>query len=183
MCKRGDIVYSIEPNRKQLRRKYGKDAERIAAAVENLTTEEIAAIASKLSLRENVEISGCSLSDQELSLLTDTAGFMGVVSHGIAVEVATVITPDLADEGLARELVHRIQFMRRSAGFDISDYIETCYSGGEAIQRVMTNYASYIQQETLSRTLSQDNPSDGAFVESHKIEGQEVTLAVKKLSC
>jgi isoleucyl-tRNA synthetase len=92
------------------------------------------------------------------------------------------ITPELADEGLARELVHRLQMMRKQAGFDIADYIETYYQGGDAIKRAMKKFDSYIKQETLSRTLAETNPPEGAFVKSHMLEGNEVTLAVKRTS-
>ncbi len=182
VCKRGEISYRIEPNRKQLRRRFGKDAERIAAEIENLAPDAVEAVASKLRRREEVEVRGRMLSEQELSLVTSTPGYVGVVSHGIAVEVATEITPELADEGMARELVHRLQFMRRSAGFDIADYIETYYAGESEVERVISSFAAYIGQETLSRSLSAGSPPEGAYVETHKIEGNEVTLAVRKVA-
>ncbi|TET74122.1 MAG: isoleucine--tRNA ligase, partial [Dehalococcoidia bacterium] len=100
----------------------------------------------------------------------------------VEVELDTNIDQKLADEGLARELVHRLQTMRKQAGFDIADYIETYYQGGESIQRVMKEFASYIRQETLSQTLTQGSPPDGAFAKSHTIDGDEVVLAVKRVS-
>jgi len=105
-----------------------------------------------------------------------------VEEGGLAVMIDSDISPELADEGLAREIVHRLQFMRRSAGFDIADYIETYYQGGDSIQRVMREFASYIRQETLSQTLTQGSPPDGAFAKSHTIDGDEVVLAVKRVS-
>ena len=97
-------------------------------------------------------------------------------------ELDTHIDQKLADEGMARELVHRLQTMRKQAGFDIADYIETYYQGGESIQRVMKKRASYIKQETLSQRLTQGSPPDGAFAKSHTIDGDEVVLAVKRVS-
>ncbi|MEE8469749.1 MAG: DUF5915 domain-containing protein, partial [Dehalococcoidia bacterium] len=105
-----------------------------------------------------------------------------VEEGGLVVMIDSDITPELADEGLARELVHRLQFMRRSAGFDIADHIETYYSGGTSIQRVVKEFASYIRQETLSRTLSEGSAPDGSYVKNHTIDGNEVMLAVKRLS-
>ncbi len=99
---------------------------------------------------------------------------------GLVVMIDSDITPDLADEGLARDLVHRLQTMRRNAGFDIADYIETVYQGGASIQRVMEGFASYIKQETLSLVLAEGSPPDGAFVKNHIIDGNEVMLAVKR---
>ena len=76
--------------------------------------------------------------------------------------VDTSITPDLAEEGLARELVHRIQNLRRAANFEITDRINTYYRGPEKVARIMKGFADYIQQETLSAALVDGEPVDGA---------------------
>ncbi|MGB2800606.1 MAG: isoleucine--tRNA ligase, partial [Dehalococcoidia bacterium] len=98
-------------------------------------------------------------------------------SYWVAID--TNITPELADEGMAREIVHRLQTMRKKAGFDIADYIMTYYQGGEALKRVVSGFAPYIKQETLSRDLSEGIPPD-AYHETHKIAGEEIVLGVRK---
>ncbi|MCK4722864.1 MAG: class I tRNA ligase family protein, partial [Dehalococcoidia bacterium] len=98
-------------------------------------------------------------------------------SYWVAID--TNITPKLADEGIAREIVHRLQTMRKKAGFDIADYIITYYQGGEALKRVISGFAPYIKQETLSRDLSEGIPLD-AYQETHKIAGEEIVLGVRK---
>jgi isoleucyl-tRNA synthetase len=103
------------------------------------------------------------------------------VVEGLAVKIDTNITPDLAKEGLRQELVHRIQTLRKQAGFDIADYIETYYEGGPLVQRVMQEHAEYIKRETLSRRLVEGKPPEGAFSKSQVIEGEKVNLAVKRL--
>jgi isoleucyl-tRNA synthetase len=100
---------------------------------------------------------------------------------GYTVAVPTEISSELAEEGLAREIVHRLQTMRRSAGFDIADYIATYYQGEAYIRRVMENFADYIKQETLSRQLIEGVPEEGAFTERYKLSGYEILLGVKKL--
>ena len=76
--------------------------------------------------------------------------------------------------------MHRLQTMRRSAGFDIADYIVTYYQGGPSIQRVISEFADYIRQETLSRELVDSSPPDEAYVERHKVDGESVVLGVKR---
>jgi isoleucyl-tRNA synthetase len=98
-----------------------------------------------------------------------------------AVAVPTEVPPELLAEGMAREIVHRLQTMRRSAGFDIADHIVTYYQGDDYIRRVMTDFADYIKQETLSRELYEGILQQGVFTDSHKLAGHEVSLAVKKL--
>ena len=99
----------------------------------------------------------------------------------VSVAIPTEIPPELQLEGMAREIVHRLQIMRRSAGFDIADYINICYQGDGYIRQVMTDFADYIKQETLSRQLIEDVPQEGAYTESHKLGGHEIVLGVKRL--
>jgi len=83
---------------------------------------------------------------------------------------------------MAREIVRRLQMMRRSAGFEIADHINTYYQGDEYIKSVVTDSADYIKQETLSEQLVDGAPEEGAYTESFKLEGHELLVGVKKLS-
>ena len=100
----------------------------------------------------------------------------------VMVMLDTDITPELAAEGMAREIVRRLQMMRRSAGFEIADHIATYYQGDEYIKSVVTDSADYIKQETLSEQLVDGAPEEGAYTESFKLEGHELSVGVKKLS-
>jgi len=102
-------------------------------------------------------------------------------SLGISGYVDTEISPELAAEGLAREIVHRLQMMRRSAGFDIADYITTCYQGDDYTRQVMADFGDYIKQETLSRELVERVPEESSYTESYKLGGHEILLGVKRL--
>ncbi len=103
------------------------------------------------------------------------------VEPGCLVAIDTRVSPELADEGLARELAHRIQGLRRNANFELTDRIATYYEGPEEIARVMGSHADYISQETLSDQLIAGSLVDAEGSETQKIEGMEVTLAVKRL--
>ena len=107
-------------------------------------------------------------------------GYSVAEEGGYAVAIDTEITPELADEGMARELVHRLQTMRKKADFDIADYIVTYYQSGETIKRVIAGFAPYIKQETLSRDLTEGVPEKEAYTESHRIDGEEVVLGVRR---
>ncbi len=121
------------------------------------------------------------LPPDKLEEVVDKPGWSVAMEASYGVAIDTKITPELADEGKARELVHRLQTMRKRADFDIADYIVTYYQGGEAIKRVITGFATYIRQETLSRDLVEGVPEKEAYTESHRIDGDEVVLGVKKL--
>jgi len=94
----------------------------------------------------------------------------------------TEISPELQAEGMAREIVHRLQTMRRSAGFDIADHIDTYYQGDDYTREVMENkeLVDYIKQETLSRQLIEGVPKQGVFTENYKLSGYNILLGVKK---
>lgn len=111
-----------------------------------------------------------------------TVGHYSVaLDAGYLVAVDSTLTPELVDEGLARELAHRIQNLRRDAKFELTDRIITYYQGPSEIDRVMYDHAEYISQETLSEKLVAGAPEDGAKAETQKVEGMEVTLGVRKI--
>ncbi|MCL2707046.1 MAG: isoleucine--tRNA ligase [Dehalococcoidia bacterium] len=98
----------------------------------------------------------------------------------LGVGVDTNITTDLAKEGLSREIVHRLQTMRKNAGFEIADYIAIYFQGGDYVQSVMQEYADYIRHETLSHDIKCETPPDGIAREEHKLGEHIIVLGVQK---
>ena len=92
------------------------------------------------------------------------------------------LTPELVGEGVSREIVRRLQNMRRAAGFDVTDHISTYYQTGEQVKQIMTDFADYIEQETLSSELLNVPPPENAYGERHRISGDEILLAIKKVA-
>jgi isoleucyl-tRNA synthetase len=109
-------------------------------------------------------------------------GYSAALEAGYMVAVDATITPELADEGMARELAHRIQNLRKGARFEITDHIVTYYQGPDDVARVMSGHGDYIKQETLSDALLPEPPADEAHAETAKVEGMEVTLGVRRVS-
>ena len=114
---------------------------------------------------------------EELNMPQFCVGTEGEVSVAIPKD----ISPELAEEGLAREIVHRLQTMRKTAGFEIADYIVTYYQGDDYVRQVMTNYADYVKLETLSRSLIEGKPEEGVATETFKLADHAVVLGVKKV--
>ena len=107
-------------------------------------------------------------------------GYITLAEGETAVAICTEISPELAGEGMAREIVHRLQTMRKSAGFEIADYISTYYEGDDYIQQVIGGFSAYIRQETLSRQLVSGVPQQGTYAENFKLSGHAMRLGVKK---
>ena len=125
-----------------------------------------------------------NVKDMELVYSTaelDKPGYVSDSELSSTAAVPTDIPPELAAEGMAREIVHRLQTMRRSAGFDIADHIATYYQGETYVRQVVEDFADYIKQETLSRQLVEGVPEEGLFTESYKLGGYDILLGVAKL--
>jgi len=131
-------------------------------------------------LLEELNVKGLRIvsSERELRGQPDIV-FTTEGGYTVAVEIKA--SPELLAEGLAREIVHRLQTMRRSAGFDIADRIVTYYQGGAYVSRVMEDFADYIKRETLSRELVDGVPPEGAFTEGHRLDDHDILLAVRRL--
>jgi len=122
------------------------------------------------------------LEPEEINVqVEDKERFSAAVEGDYVVAVDTEVPEELQREGLAREVVHRLQTMRRSAGFDVADHIETYIKGGEEITEAVDAFDAYIRQETLSDKLVKGDAPDQAYVESHKLGGTEVVMGVEKV--
>jgi isoleucyl-tRNA synthetase len=130
-------------------------------------------------LLEELNVKGLEFAESVEEL--EKKGYVVVTEGSHSVAISKDIPAELLAEGVAREIVRRLQTMRRSAGFDIADHIVTCYRGDDYIKRVMSDFADYIKQETLSKELVEGAPGMGAFTESHSLSGHEITLGVRRL--
>ncbi len=118
---------------------------------------------------------------EQTDAIVQIGSYWASLEGGYMVALDTTITPDLAEEGLARELVHRIQNLRRAAGFEITDRILTYYEGPDSVSVVMEKFSNYIRQETLSDGLTEGEPAEGAHTEKQKLDGTELTLGVRRV--
>lgn len=133
-------------------------------------------------VRLEVDSAEVELTQEDLNVVTSSKeGYSVSEEAGYAVAVSTVLTPGLIQEGVARDLVRNIQEMRKTAGFDISDRIELkVIDPPDEIANVLDVFGDYISQETLSVSLSvADDPADG-FVDSVRLSGMEVKVAISK---
>jgi isoleucyl-tRNA synthetase len=106
------------------------------------------------------------------------AGCVLAEDAGYMVAVVTEITEELRQEGLVRELVRRIQTMRKEADFRIEDSIATYYQASPALDAVIQSWKEYIQQETLSKRLVSGAAPTGAFAQTHDLDGEGIKVAI-----
>ncbi len=172
------VRYDVKPNLPVLGRKYGAGVAEIRAGLAAL---------SPLGVAESVRrgwviiIGAHELTAEDILLQAqDVDGYAAVADGGFVVAVATTITPALADEGLAREVVRRIQDMRREAGFELSDRITTWFSGDADLRRVMASQGDYVRAETLATEMVNGEAPPDAHGATFDLEGIGVSLAVRR---
>jgi len=131
---------------------------------------------------EEVNVKELEIVGEDWKLVLPRMKSWPLVSEGdLTVMLDTDIPPELAAEGMAREIVRRLQTMRRSAGFDIADHITTYYQGETYLSQVIADFAEYIKQETLSEQLVEGAPEEGTFTQSLKLGDLDLLLGVKRL--
>ena len=127
------------------------------------------------------------LNVKRMEFVKDESELVGKAGYSLAVEgdhvvaLSTDVPHELIEEGLAREVVHRLQTMRRNAGFDIADYIITRYQAEPPLLQAIQNQSDYIKQETLSLQLICQAPQEGDYTEKHRIDGHHIMLAVRRV--
>jgi isoleucyl-tRNA synthetase len=172
------VHFQVKPNLPVLGRKHGSG---VAVIRQGLATMPPAAVAEIVRRGQTLSVEGYELEAEDILLESkDRDGYSTASDAGYVVAIATTITPELADEGLAREIVRRIQDMRREAGFDLSDRITTWYSGVADLSRVMKSHGRYIAGETLSTELVAGEPPPEAWRAEHDLEGARVVLGVRR---
>jgi isoleucyl-tRNA synthetase len=177
------VNYRVLPDNKLLGPKFGALFPRVRAALAALEPAAVAAqVQSGQPLSFTVDGQTVELSPSEVLVQTmPVEGLAVMTDKGVSVAVDGTITPELKAEGLAREIVRRIQDMRKKAGFNIEDRIVTYYqtqSSSPSLSEVFTKWASYLCSETLTVALNAAVPPEGAYVEEQQVEGETVTLGV-----
>ena len=174
-------AFRIRPNLPLLGPKYGARMSAVTAALEAVDPSVVAA---EVRSGKPVTVGGFTLEPEELLVGIEELPGLAVATEAtseLMVAVDTRLTPELEEEGVARELVHRIQNVRRNAGLEIDDRITTYLSGaGEQMRAVIARHEEYIQGETLSVELVLEQPPQGVYVEEQEVEGNSLKMGVRR---
>ena len=174
--------YSFKPQMKTLGPKYGKLLNAIRTA---LTEVDGNATMDKLnesgSFKLNVEGQAIELSkDDVLIEMTQKEGFVASSDKGITVVLDTNLTPELIEEGFVREVISKVQTMRKDAGFEVMDKINLYVSGNDKIADIVNKNAAQVKTVVLAQDIITGKTA--GFEKEWDINGEKVTLAVEKLA-
>ncbi|MFN3967573.1 isoleucine--tRNA ligase [Flavobacterium sp.] len=168
----GVLVKQIKPNFKTLGPRFGKDMGLISKEIQSFTPEQINELDAKGEL--TLVISGksiiLSLEDVEISS-QDIPGWLVANANGITVALDITLTEELKNEGIARELVNRIQNLRKDSGFEVTDKIKVHLQHNEILAKAIQENENYIKSETLTETLVLENEvPNGTEIEFDEIK-------------
>ena len=178
----GLITKRIKPNFKTLGPKYGKYMKQIAALTAAFTQEQIAAVESapETTLDLGGERITVTAADFEITS-EDMPGWLVTSEGKFTVALDITVTDDLRREGVARELINRIQNIRKDSGFEVTDRIRVEIEAKEAVVGAVAAYADYIGQQTLARDVRTAALPEGEFVVESEIDEEPLKIAVTKL--
>ncbi len=150
----GILVKQIKPNFKTLGPRFGKDMKLIANKIQGFDQKSIKILeqTGSFDVEINDKIITLGTDDVEISS-QDIEGWLVANSGPLTVALDVTITPELKKEGIARELVNRIQNMRKDSGLEVTDKIEIVFQENKTIQEAVTTNETYIKNETLTETI------------------------------
>ena len=182
----GDVskltTYSFKPQLKTLGRRFGKN---INAVREILASLDGQAAMAELNEKGNLTITvdGNEEALEKDDLLIEAAQMEGYISdsdHGITVVLDTNLTPELLEEGFVREVISKVQTMRKDAGFEVMDHIRVSMQDNDKVKEIVQKNEAQIKSEVMADEITYDKAA--GFTKEWSINGEKVTLGVEKLS-
>lgn len=172
---------SAEPQFKKLGPKFGKQVNAVANAIKAMSSDQIATLerAGTVSLPGSNSTFEISIEDVKIQA-QGQEGLVVSLEGQLPVALDTNLTADLLNEGFARELVNRIQNLRKEAGYAVVDRIQVALMGSDRLAKILTQQAEYIKRETLAQAIV--DSSDGMDLQRElQIENETIHIAIRKI--
>jgi isoleucyl-tRNA synthetase len=168
----GVLVKQIKPNFKTLGPRFGKDMGLISKAIQNLNQEQINQLDRENSLEISISGKSITLTSDDVEITSqDIPGWLVANANGITVALDITISEELRKEGIARELVNRIQNIRKDSGFEVTDKIVVKMEKNPQIEAAVVANSEYIKSETLTETLLfEDKIENGIEIDFDEIK-------------
>ena len=174
------ISYRVKPQLKTLGPRYGKLLPKINQylAGEGVGNAVVAAHNRGENYKFDIDGTEISLAAEDVLVSTEeNAGFVTVTEHDLSVVLDTNLTPELIEEGFVREIVSKVQTMRKEAGFEVTDHIVLSHHGNSLIESIFAKHGAEIAADTLADSIKLGS---AGYVKDWDINGESVTLGVEK---
>jgi isoleucyl-tRNA synthetase len=178
----GIVQKSAKPNYPVLGRKLGKRMKAVASAVQELDTEQISEFESNGSIQLDLpDGDPVTLGVEDLTIARHgLEGWSVETESGVTVALDTELDEDLIREGLAREIVNRIQNMRKEANYELTDRIDIFLEGDEEITSAVEFMKEYLKRETLAESIKFGSAGDYDFIKQWEIDDKSCTIAIQR---
>lgn len=175
-------TYHLKPQMRTLGPKYGKLLGKIGARLGEMDGNEVVSAFEK-GEKLTLTVDGTEVVLEKNDVLTEPmqkAGFVAQTDASVTVVLDTNLTPELIREGYAREVVSKLQTMRKEAGFDVSDRVNVWYSADDEVSGAIEAMKNVIASGVLALSLTSGEPDEGAVTKQWDINGKPATLSVKQ---
>ena len=175
------VSYNFKPQLKTVGPKFGRQLGEIRTALSSLDGSAAKkTLDNEGALTLDLPSGEVKLATEDLLIeATQREGFFTVTDRGITVALDTVLTDELIEEGFVREIVSKIQTMRKEAGFEVTDHIAITLSGSEKVGAIVASNTAEISGDTLAESISVSEPF--GYTREWDINGESVTIGVEKL--
>ena len=163
----GVLVKKVKCNFRTMGKKFGKLMKSVAAAMDALTQEQIAELEKNgsIKLAGLAELEGLEVLAEDVDIISeDIPGWLVANEGNLTVALEVELTEELKNEGMARELINRIQNIRKESGFEITDRINVEIAPNDDVKKAVDSFADYIKTQVLADNITLQ-PNDGQEVE------------------
>jgi isoleucyl-tRNA synthetase len=177
------LTYRVKPNFKLLGPLFGPRVNAVAKALQSANAGELARHhAAGEAVTVVVEGRQVEVPAEDFDVeVTDAPGYAVVEEGGYLVALDTRVTPDLVQEGLAREVIHRLNTMRKEAGFRLDDRIVVSYEADDDLRAVLERFGETIRRETLALRLEPALPAEAdGYAQDLRLDGHAISLSVQR---
>ena len=149
------LVKKVKPDFKKLGPRYGKVMKALAAAIQAMTQAEIATFERDGSFTFPIDGNACTVLTDDVEIISeDIPGWLVANEGRLTIALDITVTDELRREGLARELVNRLQNLRKSSGLEITDHIRVTLAPAKEMEGVLETYGDYIRRQVLADAIT-----------------------------
>ena len=166
------LVKEVKPNFKTLGPRFGKNMRFVVSAIQNLDDKQVKSLEAQETIEVNIEGENVTLTDADVDIQSkDIEGWLVANGNGITVALDIQLNEKLIEEGIARELINRIQNLRKDVGLEVTDKIILYLTPHKSLNSAVNNNLEYIKTETLTEKIHiQDKVIEGVLVEFDEIQ-------------
>lgn len=176
-------TYQLKPQMRTLGPRYGKLLGKIGAYLSTLDGNDVVDVFERgETLAFALEDTAVELSkDDVLTEPTQRPGFVAEMDRGVTVVLDTNLTPELIAEGLAREVISKLQTMRKEADFEVTDHIQVGFVADVELVRIILQYAGQISAAVLADALEPTHGEEGSYTKEWNINGLRAVLSIARV--